>query len=51
MRFYFPQLENGRRAETYHVGVDGGLLDVSGDAGDKSVSVLEVGVEVGLLGK
>lgn len=32
----------------YHAGVDGGLLDVSGDACDESISVLEVGVEVGL---
>ncbi len=33
----------------YHARVDGGLLDVSGDAGDKCISVLKVGVEVGLL--
>lgn len=31
--------------------MDSGLLDVPGDAGDKSVSVLKVGVEVGLLKK
>lgn len=35
----------------YHAGVDGGLLDVSGDAGDKSIPVLKVGVEIGLLDK
>ena len=28
--------------------MDGGLLDVSGDAGDECISVLKVGVEVGL---
>lgn len=33
----------------YHAGVNGGLLDVSGDAGDEGVTVLKVGVEVGLL--
>lgn len=32
----------------YHARVDGGLLDVSGDAGDKCISVLKVSVEVGL---
>lgn len=32
----------------YHAGVDGGLLDVRGDPGDECVSVLKVGVEVGL---
>lgn len=34
--------------QLYHAGVDGGLLDVSGDAGDKGISVLKVGVEVRL---
>lgn len=34
--------------QLYHAGVDGGLLDVSGDAGDEGISVLEVGVEVRL---
>lgn len=32
----------------YHAGVDGGLLDVSGDASDECISVLKVGVEVWL---
>lgn len=32
----------------YHAGVNGGLLDVSGNAGDEGVTVLKVGVEVGL---
>lgn len=32
----------------YHAGVDCGLLNVSGDAGDKCIAVLKVGVEVGL---
>lgn len=32
----------------YHAGVNGGLLDVSGDAGDEGIPVLKVGVEVGL---
>lgn len=32
----------------YHAGVNRGLLDVSGDAGDESISVLKVSVEVGL---
>ena len=34
--------------QLYHAGVDGGLLDVSGDAGDEGISVLKVGVEVRL---
>lgn len=33
---------------SYHVGVDGGLLDVTGNACHKSIAVLKVGVEVGL---
>lgn len=32
----------------YHAGVNGGLLDVPGDARDKRIPVLKVGVEVGL---
>ena len=39
-----------RSSFTYHAGVDGGLLDVSGDAGDEGVSILKVGVEVWLWG-
>lgn len=37
-----------KEIKCYHAGVDGGLLDVSGDAGDERISVLKVGVEVGL---
>jgi len=33
---------------SYHVGVDGGLLDVAGNACHKGIAVLKVGVEVGL---
>lgn len=32
----------------YHAGVNGGLLDVSGDAGDEGIPVLKIGVKVGL---
>lgn len=35
-------------AAVYHARVNGGLLNVSGDAGDECISVLKVGVEVGL---
>lgn len=38
-----------RTKRRYHAGVHGGLLYVSGDPGDKRISVLKVGVEVGLL--
>lgn len=33
---------------SYHVGVDGGLLDVTGDACHEGIAVLKVGVKVGL---
>lgn len=32
----------------YHARMNGGLLNVAGNASDESISVLEVGIEVGL---
>lgn len=49
--YVLPVNKSKRRDErrcVYHAGVNGGLLDVSGDAGDERISILKVGVEVRL---
>lgn len=40
-----------RPRRNYHAGVDGGLFNVSRDAGDKRIPVFEVRIEIGLKGE